>query len=71
MKGSSRKARAGSCKKAAASMSFCRVPFERSLHRVVRDPSRSKNSNQCAIRRSTSATFRTRPTKYRYSDAVR
>src|SRR2546426_172855 len=71
MNGSSRKTRAGSWMNAAASMSFCRVPFERSLQSVVPPSSRSKNSNQCAIRSSRPSSFRTRPTKYRYSCAVK
>src|SRR3989454_302300 len=71
MKGSSRKTRAGSWMNAAASMSFCRVPFERSLQSVVPPSSRSKSSNQGAIRSSRPSSFRTRPTKYRYSCAVK
>jgi len=38
--------------KAAASMSFCRVPFDRSLHRRSRSSPRSKNSSHRAIRAS-------------------
>src|SRR2546422_5779629 len=71
MNGSSRKTSAGSWMNAAASINFCRVPFERSLHSVVPPSSRSKNSNQCAIRSSSRSSLLTRPTKYRYSWAVK
>src|SRR3989449_1527820 len=46
-------------------------PVARSLQSVVPPSSRSKNSNQCAIRSSRRSSFRTRPTKYRYSCAVK
>src|SRR2546422_5365348 len=52
-------------------MSFWRVPFERSLQRLVRFSSRSKKSNHRAILDSRDSRWRTRPTKYRYSNAVR
>src|SRR2546425_594215 len=51
MNGSSRKSRSGSWRNAAASMSFWRVPFERSRQIVPRVSSRSKNVIHRAIDR--------------------
>src|SRR3990170_5456407 len=71
MNGSSMKRRSGPWRNAAASMSFWRVPFDRSRQIVPRASARAKNSIQRSIAAWRRGTSRTRPTKYRYSEAVR